>query len=335
MNPVEIAEHLAGLQAQTTNTWYVGFWSRMESFDPQVVSQPMEQRELVRIALMRSTIHLVSAQDCLDFRLPVQPPIVRSTTAAFGKNWTGLDLDEVVSKGRQLLEQEPLTFNDLGKKLQESWPDRDAASLAQAVRAFAPLIQTPPRGLWGRSGLAKHTTAEAYLGKPLNPSTDPAPIVLRYLKAFGPATVMDAQNWSGLTKLGEVFERLRPRLVTVKSEDGKELFDLPEAPRPDEDTPAPARILYDFDNVLLGHADRSRIIDQAHVDAFWIDVRPVYGKVLIDGEVQGVWRVEKGTFIVTSLKRIREAEIAEEGMRLLTFLAPKAEKHDVQFALRG
>jgi hypothetical protein len=142
----------------------------------------------------------------------------------------------------------------------ERWPGRDPGSLAYAVTHLVPAVQVPPRGIWGRSGPAAFTTTEAWLGGQAAPGAEPGGLVLRYLAAFGPASVRDMQAWCGLTRLGEVAERLRPRLRVFRGADGRELFDLPDAPRPDPGPPAPPRFLPEYDNVLLSHADRSRII---------------------------------------------------------------------------
>jgi hypothetical protein len=150
-------------------------------------------RQVVRIALMRSTIHLVTARDCLTLRPLVQPVIERSTKGSFGRHWVGLDAEALIAAGRALVEERPLTFSELGKLLAERWPDRDAAALAQAIRAWAPLVQTPPRGVWGASGQARHTTVEHWLGRSLASDPSLEEMILRYLAAFGPATVKDMQ----------------------------------------------------------------------------------------------------------------------------------------------
>jgi hypothetical protein len=338
MPVLEAVEHLCGLQAQTTTSWYAGLWARLDGFTPQRVVELMEARELVRIALMRSTIHLVSAADCLAMRPLVQVVSERSFATNWGKNLPGVDLDEVVAAGVTLLAQQPMTFSALGKQLQEKWPERDGASMAQAVRTYVALVQPPPRGLWGRSGQAVHAPAEQYLGRPLadKPSIDD--LMLRYLAAFGPASVNDARTWSGLTGLGEVFDRLRPQLVTFADEQGRELFDLPGAPRPGGDVPAPVRFLYDFDNLLLSHADRTRVLDPAYRKLLWPLTNMALGSVLVDGFVRASWKLEKGKgwahLVVTSFSPFTKkdaAAIAGEGLRLLEFLAPGVE-HDIRYA---
>ncbi|MFD0855475.1 winged helix DNA-binding domain-containing protein, partial [Actinomadura adrarensis] len=195
------------------------------------------------------------------------------------------------------------------------------------------LVQVPPRGLWGKSGPIAHTTAESWLGEPLTPDAPLTDLVLRYLAAFGPATVKDMQTWSGLTRLAEVVDRLRPCLVTFTGEDGRELFDLPDAPRPAADHPAPPRLLYDFDNLLLSHADRSRVITEEHLAQRYGTRRPVPGWVLVDGFTGGDWQIErdKDSAVLTIRTFAPPADgLAEEGERLLRFAHADASRHEVR-----
>ena len=344
MPALGMIEHLVGLQAQTPQTWYVGLWNRLKGFRAQEVSDLLESRAAVRIALMRSTIHLVSADDCLWLRPLVQPVIERSTNGAFGRNLTGLDRDELAAAGRALVDERPLTFGELGAGLRELWPERDAASMSQAVRARVPLVQVPPRGLWGRSGPVAHTSAEAWLGRPVAAEPSPATMILRYLAAFGPATVRDVQAWSGLTRLAEVVDHLRPELVTFRDGEGRELFDLPDAPRPDPGTPAPARLLYDYDNLLLSHADRSRFVTddyRARGEEF-VTSNVMPSIVLVDGFTSGTWKVlrQRGTAklaiqpFTARLPEPVEATLTTEGAGLLHFLAPD-DTHEIEFVASG
>jgi hypothetical protein len=336
MSVPEAVEHLCGLQAQTTTSWYAGLWTRLADFSPSTVVELMKDRKLVRVVLMRSTIHLVTDRDCMFLRPLVQIAGERSFAGNWGRNLPGVDLAEVVAAGREILEKTPLTFAALGKRLAEKWPDRDGPSMAQAVRVYAALVQLPPRGLWGHSGLAVHTTAEQWLDRSLDPHPSVETLVLRYLAAFGPATANDACTWSGLTRLGEVFDRLRPRLRTFVDERGRELFDLPDAPRPDPDAPAPVRFLYDFDNLLLSHADRTRVLDPAQRKLLQPTMNLVRGAVLIDGFVRAAWRAQTSrTAAVLAVShdgrpaRKLVAEIEREGHDLLEFLAPEAERREI------
>jgi hypothetical protein len=337
LSVVDAVEHLVGLQAQTPHTWYTGLWTRLAGFRPEQAADLLVERRLVRIALMRSTIHLVSARDCLALRPVVQPVLDRWLGTAYGRRLAGVDLDELTAAGRALVDERPLTFAALGARLAERWPDHDPSALAQAIRGRVALVQVPPRGVWGRSGPIAHTSAKAWLGVDVPPEPAVAAAVRRYLAAFGPATVMDVQAWSGLTRLREVVEELRPALVTFRDERGRELFDLPDAPRPDPETPAPPRFLYDYDNLLLSHADRARTVTDDLRRQAYDPNGPAPQFVLVDGFTSGDWRiVSEGRAAALTIRPFRrlpaaDAEALErEGAALLAFAAPDAETHDVR-----
>jgi Winged helix DNA-binding domain len=244
--------------------------------------------------------------------------------------------------GRELVESEPMTFSQLGDALAGQWPDHPPAALAQAVRAYVPLVQVPPRAVWGRAGQSAHTSAEHWLG--LAAEQDPADaerdtlagLVTRYLAAFGPATARDVAAWSGLTGLRAVMDQLRPSLVTFRDEQGTELFDLPSAPRPGEEAPAPVRLAAEFDNLLLSHADRSRVIQADNLKRFYTINGIFPGAVLIDGFVAGMWRLARtkstATLTVELFGSTRErAQVTREAERMLAFCASGA-SHDIRFA---
>ncbi|HEU0077066.1 MAG TPA: winged helix DNA-binding domain-containing protein [Longimicrobiaceae bacterium] len=327
------------MQAQAPDPPYVGLWARLEGFRPEDLARLVEERAVVRIALMRSTIHLVTAGDCLALRPLLQPVIERGFRSTYGRRLEGVDTAELAGAARELVEERPRTFADLGAMLGERWPDRDPAALSAAARTLLPLVQVPPRGLWGRSGPAAHTTAEAWLGRPLDPAPSPDDMVLRYLAAFGPATVADAQTWSGLTRLRDAVERLRPGLRVFRDEQGRELFDLPDAPRPAPDTPAPARFMAEWDNVLLAHADRTRIMSEEHRRRIFTPNGIFPGTILVDGFAAGTWKMERSRGAATlrvepfaPLAADDEAALAAEGERLLDFAAPDAPAREIRFA---
>src|SRR5215212_7983965 len=201
-------ERLVGMQAQAPLAPYFGLWTRLSDFRPDELAQLIRDRRAVRIALMRSTIHLVTDRDCLALRPTVHPALDRGLQGSYGRRLAGLDVEAVAAAGRAVVEERRRTFTEIGTLLHERWPDRDPRALAHVVRTRVPLVQVPPRGIWGRGGQATHTSAEAWLGRPLGPAATPDELVLRYLAAFGPATVKDAQVWSGLTRLHEVVARL-------------------------------------------------------------------------------------------------------------------------------
>ncbi|WP_369173531.1 winged helix DNA-binding domain-containing protein [Streptomyces sp. R28] len=324
-------EHLVGLQAQEVKPPYYALAARLDGFTPEELSGLLADRAAVRIVTMRSTIHLHTADDSLTLRPLVQPARDREINY-FRKGLVDVDLDRLAVLARELVEAEPRTMKQLREALSAEWPDADPQSLAVAARCTLPLVQVTPRGLWGRSAQVSLTTAEHWLGRPAEPAASPDGTVLRYLAAFGPASVKDMQTWSGLTRMRPAFERLRPRLVTFRDESGVELFDLPDAPRPDPDTPAPPRFLPEFDNLLLSHADRTRVIPPANRGRTW-QANTVYCPLLVDGFLAGVWRILGDALVIeefTELTKAQCTEVTEEGERMLRVMHPQA-SYDIRF----
>jgi hypothetical protein len=324
---LSVVEHLVGLQAQEPADPYVALWTRLAGFDPGELAAAVASGAAVRLALQRSTIHLVTAADCVPVRTVLQPVLERQALGMFRTRLGGASLPELAALSRSLIAGSPMTFGELGAALRERWPDADPMALGQTARALVPMVQLPPRGVWGRSGRARHGLLDRALG------TDPAPdgLVLRYLAAFGPASVADMQNWSGLTRLAEVADRLRPSLLVLRAADGRELLDLPSGPRPDEDVPAPVRFLPQFDNVLLGHADRGRLVPPTARALF--DEEFHWSPVLVDGLLRAVWRVDRKAGLLhvraPRLSGRERAEVVAEGGELLGLLVPKAAAPDV------
>ncbi|MFE0727331.1 winged helix DNA-binding domain-containing protein [Streptomyces antibioticus] len=331
VSATEAVSHLLGLQAQNVRPPYYALAARLDGFRPGDLSAPMADRAVVRIVTMRSTIHTHTADDALTLRPLVQPARDRELNA-FRKGLAGVDLDVLARLARDLVEEEPRTMGQLREALSARWPEADPQSLGLAARCRLPLVQVTPRGLWDRSGQVALTTAEHWLGRPAEPAPAPDDVVTRYLAAFGPASVKDMQTWAGLTRLRDAFERLRPRLVTFRDEHGVELFDLPEAPRPDPDTPAPPRFLPEFDNLLLSHADRTRVVPSDYRGRTWRG-NQAYRTLLVDGFLAGVWRLEEDALVVEPFGRLtagQRREVAEEAERMLAALHP-GEPRDIRF----
>ena len=335
-----VLERLVGLQAQAPQTPYVGLWSRIEGFQPDALSRLISTRKALRIAMMRSTIHLVTEDDCLELRPVVQSVLERSLKGTFGRRLADVNLGNVAAAGRILVEERPRTLGEIGTVLTHRWPGGDPSALANAVRALVPLVQVPPRGLWRGSGQALHTSAEAWLGRPLASSPAPDTMILRYLAAFGPASIKDAQVWSGLTRLAETFERLRPKLRTFEDEHGVELFDVVNGPQPDPDTSVPPRFLPEYDNVFLSHADRTRIVSDTHRTRM-VAENVLASWLLVDGFLAGTWKITCGKDVATltidpfaKLSKQEKNAVTEEGTKLLAFMTPETKNHGVRFGAR-
>lgn len=361
----EMVEQLVGMQAQVPENPYVALWSRLRDFDPLELSGLVASRRAVRAQLMRSTIHLVTARDMRAIGPVTLPVLARTFKAPWAAKLAGAPLDEVVAAGCELLAGAPRTRAELAELLAPRWPDADPAALAHAVTFNSALVQVPPRGLWGGRGQATWALAENWLGAgpgtaapadaaqgsrtgtpdggrsqhdpAVSPRREPVDaLVLRYLAAFGPATVADIRTWSGLTGLRAVVERLRPRLRGFRDERGRELLDVPDGPLPDPGTPAPPRLLPEYDNLYLSHADRARVHAGLGPGLPLPKGGRAFGSVLADGFFRAFWQVveEPGRATIT-IDRFALAPgeprdlldaIAAEAEGLLAFLSPAAER---------
>ncbi len=328
-------ERLVGMQAQAPNFPYVGLWARLEEFRPEQLSRLVETKVAVRISLMRNTIHLVTARDALGLKPLFMPLGERGYMrgSPWGRGMRADDVPAIVRAGREIMGEKPRTIAELAKLLAQRFPDRDAQAMAYGVRYMVPLIFTPPRGIWGAGGPVALTTMEAWLGRSPGPAFSAEQLVLRYLAAFGPGSPADMRAWSGLA-MRPVFEKLRPRLKAFRNEAGSELFDLPRAPRPSGDLPVPVRLLPDFDNILLAHADRARIMARGRHLGMFSSNGVMQGSVLVDGFVRAMWAPAGASVVITPLDKPipkpDQAAIEQEALRLLEFLTPGA-KHDVRF----
>jgi hypothetical protein len=322
MPAVQAVAHLAGMQAQAPLSPYAGLWTRLQDFTPEALSNPISERLLLRAHLMRNTVHLLTAQDFLAFRPLYHELGERRLRASFGTRLGGVDLEQVRSRAREALDGRSLTRPELGKVLAEHWPEHTPDALAHAATHLIPLVQVPPRGIWGQHGPAAWALADQWLGQPLAvPPGALDRLVLRYLAAFGPATVNDIQAWSGLTRLREITDRLAGQLIGL----GGGLLDLPDAPRPDPDVPAPPRFLPEYDNLLLSHADRTRVIPHARPVPLPPGNGCTQGTLLIDGHWNATWKLTKTALEIHPFIPVTPQQadaITEEAARLLTFLAP-------------
>ncbi|MEU8402384.1 winged helix DNA-binding domain-containing protein [Nonomuraea sp. NPDC048892] len=320
----DVVHRLAGLQAQEPRPPYLGVWTRLEGFERDHLHAALHARTLVRATLWRATLHLVTAADFAAFRPEVAPVL-----AAAARRFDGIDFAAVVAAADRLLAAGPMTFNDLRPRLLEEFPGTYDRALGYAVRMLTPLIMEPTADRWS-------FPREAAFGLP---GIEPAPagrpaLIERYLAAFGPATPADVQTWSGLSGLRQVMEGMELDRVTDFA--GRELFDLPGAPRPGGDVPAPVRFLPDFDTLILGHEDRTRVLADEYkslVVTKNLRVRAVY---LVDGFAAGTWQIrrsgKKARLLVSPFGPAGLEPLEEEGLRLLAFAEPDAATRSLELA---
>jgi hypothetical protein len=334
---VEGVEHLAGMQAQDPGPPFVGLWSRLEGFRADDLRTALGERAVVRATLMRATLHLASTADYRVLRAALEP-VLAEALRVLGARGAGLEVDPVLAAARRLLAGAPRTFAELRALLAEEFPDVSDRALGYAVRTRLPLVMVVGEGRWGFPRVARFALADEWIEDAAPADGAAEGLVRRYLAAFGPATAADAQTWSGLRGLKAVVEGMRPELAVFRDERGREVFDLPDAPRPDEDTAAPARFLPEFDNLVLAHADRTRLVAEEHRPLLVTKNLRVRATFLWDGRVAGTWEVERrrggATLTLTPFARLPKGArpaLSEEGDALLAFLEEGAATRDVRF----
>ena len=339
LTPLAALERSFGLQAQVPKPPFIGLWSRLESFDRESLVDLLQHRQVVRGTIMRATLHLMSASDFVTFRMALQPLLTAAMQAiARGRGMT-IEADAVAKEAEAYFEKAPRTFEEVRQHLVSRFPKVNDRALGYAARMLVPLVMVPTDAPWAFPSISQFTPAESWIGKRLETGDQRPALVRRYLAAFGPATVADVQTWSGLGGLREVVEALRGELRIFHDERKRELFELADAERPAEGTPAPVRFLPEYDNLLLAHKDRRRVVADADKPKVYLPGLRVAATVLIDGFVAGVWKVElkkrMASLRVSAFARLSKdvrRELEEEGARLARFVEPDAEDVAVQIA---
>ncbi|WP_433936446.1 winged helix DNA-binding domain-containing protein [Sorangium cellulosum] len=336
-------ERLIALQAQLARPPFIGLWSRLAGFRREHLVELIARREVVRAPFLRGTLHLVSAKDYLDLHPVIAPVLHAAVRSVLRSRADTLDIPRLVAEARAYFDEEPRTMDELRDHLAQLHPEGDVRAMALAVRMHLPVVQVPSATAWGYPGTADFAPAASWLGKPFREGDGPRALVLRYLASFGPATATDVQTWSGLARVKDVLQSLRERLCTFRDERGRELFDLPDAPRPPADTPAPARFVPDYDNLLLAHDDRTRVIADEHRGRIVLSANlRILPTFLVDGFVAGTWTIERkkasATLVIApfeALARGARDQLAEEGEALLRFVEEDAGVFDVRFEKTG
>jgi hypothetical protein len=319
MTAAQAVAHLVAVQGQDVNPPYFGLWSRLASFTQEDLMALLRDRQVVRGSLLRGTQHLSPADDYVWLRPLMQASLARSRQAAFGRATRDVDLGELAATARELLRGRTLSRPQLRDMLAERWPGVEPMALAWSAQALLPIVHTPPSGFWNKGGAVPYALAEEWLGRPLADEPPVERLVARYLAAFGPASVMDVQAWSGLTRLRPVVESMDLR--TYRDEQGRVLYDLPDAPLADPDAPAPVRYLPYFDNLVVAYADRTRMMTDEHRRIVCVGA-VVHATFLVDGVIAGRWDIEDGALVLRPFHRLPDAvlaELEEEGRRLLDF----------------
>jgi hypothetical protein len=335
-SPLRVIERLVGLQAQQARPPFTGLWSRIAEFEREQLLRQLHGRKIVRATSMRGTLHLMSAGDYMALRQSLQPMLSLGMRSILRDRASNLDIESLVAEARRFFEERPRTFTELRAALVKAFPQADERAMGYAVRTHLPLVVVPDDTEWGFRADPSFAVAESWLGEPLASDERPDALVLRYLAAFGPAAASDVQAWSGLTGLQRVLDALRPTLRVFRDERKRELFDLPKAPRPPEEIPAPVRFVPDFDNLILAHADRARIIADEHRPRVVTRNLLVLPTFLVDGFVAGTWKTALVKKVATltvspfaSLSAATKSQVIEEGEKLVRFIARGANQYAV------
>ncbi|MFD0364537.1 winged helix DNA-binding domain-containing protein [Nocardia sp. GCM10030253] len=328
MTPLELVRHLVAVQGQEPNWPYVGLWARLTEFRHDELAQLLRERKLVRSSMIRRTVHLATAADFRWLRPTVQPVVSAALQAPYYRDEIeGVDQDALAAAGRELLAGRTLTRSELGLLLAERFPDRHTRRLAEAVELMVPLVHGPDTGAWGkwRNRYVTIGLAEEWIGASMTEQPRPETLILRYLAGFGPASVADIQAWAGITRLAGVIDGMRASLRVFRDDKGKELFDLPDAPLADPNLPVPVRFLPAFDNSLLGHKDRRRVISDEDRNRIAKEASAGVPMYLVDGFVHGRWSLDDTTVRITPWHPLSPADaeaVRAEAEHLLTFVAP-------------
>ncbi len=331
---------LAGMQAQEPKHPFIGLWTRLAGFEEEALRDALLERSVVRATLMRSTLHLMTAADYAALRPALQPP-PSVALRVLGARSAGLDPELVLPAARRLLAGGPLGFDAIRAGLREQFADVDERALGYAVRTLLPLAMVAEEGeRWGFRRVAEFALAEQWLRAPLGDG-DGRALARRYLGAFGPASGADMQAWAGIGGCAALLDAMRDELAVFADERGRELFDLPGAPRPPADVPAPPRFLPEFDNLVLAWEDRSRVIADEHRPVVTTKNLRVRSTFLLDGVVAGTWTIEVkrrvATLVVAPLRALPRTALralTAEGEALVRFAEPRARDHAVTIAAR-
>ena len=324
--PVKAVERLAGLQSQSTTSPYLSLWTRLEGFERDQLVRALEARRLVKAIVQRGTLHIVTPADFWAFTTARRElGGIRWPPSYEARLPTGR-LKKLAAAVAAELEGAELTFKQVRALLEPyEQPGLSSTFVWRRIQGHAYIVHVPPSGIWGYGGQGVYTAAEGVVdGRPPAPEEAFDRLVRRYLAAYGPATKQDIGQWAGIPRLAPISASLeRQALRTFRDEQGRTLYDITRAPLPDAQTPAPARLIPRFDNLVLSHADRSRILADVPPSRIVTNNGIVHATMLVDGFVAGTWQLENGRVVLEPFvplardaRRALEAEID----RLETFV---------------
>ncbi len=325
---MQAIEQLVGVQAQVPSPPYFGLWARLQDFSPEALMALRDEKQVYRAPLLRSTLHWVSAADYYWMRPTIQPALERAWQGFFGKKKDGIEVAPLCAAARELLRGGPISLGDLSTGLLREFPKWNREAMEYGVRTHLPLVQVSPAGAWKGGVAAKYELA------PVAAEADPKRLVRRYLAAFGPATARDAAAWAGYSGLGAAVKGMREELTVSRGAQGEELFDVADGVEGGE-VPA-VKFVAEYDNLVLAHADRSRVLPEAVRKRVLLTAGRVLATVLLDGVVGGVWKLERERGRVTLRVELfaepparRRKQVESEGERLLQWAEPQCARREI------
>ena len=323
---VQAVERLGGLQAQSTPSPYLSLWTRLEGFQRDELTQALTGRRLVKALLQRGTLHVATPRQYWAIMAVRRGLAASLWPPSYEARLPAARIAELAEQLLAELDGRELTFKEVQALLEPH--SREGVPLTflwRRVQGHSYVVHVPPSGIWGYGGHGVYTAAAGKVrGEPPEPDDAFDQLVRAYLAAYGPATKQDVGQWAGVPRLKPIAESLaRLSLRTFADEQGKVLYDLPRAPLPDPETPAPPRLVPRFDNLVLSHADRSRILGDASPSRIVTKNGLVHATILVDGFVAGTWQLERGRVVLEPFGKLDAAAkraLQDEAERLQSFV---------------
>lgn len=328
---VEVIDRLVGMQSQDPTAAFYGLHCRIQDFQPDELDELLTDREIIRIALLRSTIFLIDGADARWIRPLAQPLLDTQRQTIYERRLVGADPAAVIADAEELLRAGPLGGDELGRALAARHRSEAPTTLTSIARCALPLVQIPPRGLWKGRGRPTYRLLDDWIG-PGDPALEGdeacRELIRLYLRGFGPSSVTAIQTWSGIGGLRPLVESMEREweLAAYTGPQGQLLYDLEGLEVTDADQPAPVRLVAPFDHILVSQADRGRITHPDHFARIRTPNGISPGFILVDGWLAGIWRRPPGTtriepeLFVTVPRRVR-AELDDEVARLESWIS--------------